>query len=84
MPTSTERDEGASNIERIRAEMESAALGVSERFPGYRSKLIDAAIECYKLTAEHSEKRIDINKKYGDVVNLLARAIEENRSGDDL
>ncbi len=62
--------------------MERATAGVSERFPGYRSQLVQAALECYRLTAEHSEKRIDINKKYDEIVSALAQAIEKSRSGD--
>jgi hypothetical protein len=73
--TSTEGDEGTSNAERIATELEHAAQMVTERFPGYRLRLAQAAMECYLLTAEHDEQRININQKYDEVIGLLAREI---------
>ena len=32
-------------------------------------------MECYLLTAEHDEQRININQKYDEVIRLLAREI---------
>ena len=75
MSTSTENDEGTSNAERIAAELERAAQTATERFPGYRARLAQAAIDCYLFTAEHDEQRININQKYDEVIRSLAREI---------
>ena len=75
MSTSTEGDEGTSNAERIATELEHAAQMVTDRFPGYRLRLAQAAMECYLLTAEHDEQRININQKYDEVIGLLALEI---------
>jgi hypothetical protein len=48
---------------------------LNERFPGYRELVAQAAIECYVLTAEHNEQRININQKYNEVISALAREI---------
>jgi hypothetical protein len=52
-----------------------AAREVEERFPGYRELLTKAAIECFMLTAEHDEQRININQKYEHIIHELARKI---------
>lgn len=78
MSTSTEGDEGTSNAERIATELERAAQMTTERFPGYRLRLAQAAMECYLLTAEHDEQRININQKYDEVIRSLAREIDQN------
>jgi len=76
--TSIERDEGTSNAERITVEIERAAQTLTERFPGYRQRLAEAAMECYVLTAEHDEQRININQKYDELIRSLAREIGRN------
>ncbi|MFE6173704.1 hypothetical protein [Streptomyces sp. NPDC056464] len=78
MSTSTDRDEGTTNSERISSEVQRAAQDVEERFPGYRTLLTNAAIECFLLTAEHDEQRININQKYEHVINELARQIGQS------
>lgn len=78
MSTSTESDEGTSNAERIATELERAAHTTTERFPGYRARLAQAAMECYLLTAEHDEQRININQKYDELIRSLAREISQN------
>lgn len=78
MTTSIERDEGTSNAERITVEIERAAQTLTERFPGYRQRLAEAAMECYVLTAEHDEQRININQKYDELIRSLAREIGRN------
>lgn len=78
MPISTDRDEGTSNSERIAAEIQKAAEGMNERFPGYRERLARAAFECYLLTAEHDEQRININQQYDEVAASVAREIGQH------
>ena len=78
MSTSTENDDGTSNAERIATELERAAQMATERFPGYRVRLAKAAMECYLLTAEHDEQRININQRYDEVIRLLVREIGQN------
>lgn len=78
MLTSTDRDEGTSNVDRIEVEVRRAAQEISERFPGYRERLAEAALECYILTAEHDEQRININQKYQQVIMSLAQEIDKN------
>jgi hypothetical protein len=73
--TSTENDDGTSNAERIATEIERAAQTATERFPGYSAQLAHAAMECYLLTAEHDEQRININQKYDEAIRSLAREI---------
>ncbi|MEW2255544.1 hypothetical protein [Streptomyces sp. NPDC047869] len=75
MPTSANHDEGTSNVERISSEVHTAAQEVVEKFPGYGELLAKAAIECFVLTAEHIEQRININQKYDQVITTLAREI---------
>lgn len=81
MDTSNDRDEGTSNAERVAAEVKRATRGIDERVDGYRDLLADAALECYVLTAEHDEQRININQKYDEVINRLARAIGSRNPG---
>jgi hypothetical protein len=76
--TSTENDDGTSNAERIATELERAAQMATERFPGYRVRLAKAAMECYLLTAEHDEQRININQRYDEVIRLLVQEIGQN------
>jgi hypothetical protein len=77
--TSTENnDDGTSNAERIATELERAAQMSTERFPGYRVRLAKAAMECYLLTAEHDEQRININQRYDEVIRLLVQEIGQN------
>ena len=78
MSTSTENDDGTSNAERIATELERAAQMATERFPGYRVRLAKAAMECYLLTAEHDEQRININQRYDEVIRLLVQEIGQN------
>ena len=80
MSTSTENDDGTSNAERIATELERAAQTVIERSPGYRVRLAQAAMECYLLTAEHDEQRININQKYDEAIRSLARDIGQSAS----
>jgi len=77
VPTSTDRDEGTSNVDRIATEIQRASQEVNERFPSYRDLVAEAAVECYVLTAEHDEQRISINQKYDEVILGLAREIGE-------
>jgi hypothetical protein len=76
--TSTDPDEGTSNAERIASEVQSATRQVNERFSGYQDLLAQAAMECFKLTAEHDEQRININQKYDQVITSLAQEIGQN------
>jgi hypothetical protein len=38
------------------------------------------AMECYLLTAEHDEQRININQQYDELIRSLAREIGQNVS----
>lgn len=78
MTTSTDHDEGTSNSERITVEVKRAAETLTERFPGYQQRVAEAAMECYVLTAEHDEQRININQKYDELIRSLAREIGQN------
>lgn len=80
MNTSIESGDGTSNSERIASEVEQAVQEVGERFPGYRSQLTKAALECYILTAEHDEKHININQKFDELIRSLARQVGQNAS----
>ena len=77
MPTSTDRDEGTSNADRIGMEVRAAADELDSRFPGYQELLANAAIECFELAAEHFEQRIHINQKYDHVISALARRVAQ-------
>jgi hypothetical protein len=81
VPISIDRDEGTSNSERIAAEIQKAADTMSERFPGYRDHLAAAAFECYLLTAEHGEQRININQKYDEATIAVASQIGQLTAG---
>ena len=81
MTISNSGDDGTSNAERISAELQLAALHVTERFPGYRGLLAVSALECYLLTAEHDEQRININQKYDEEIKTLVRNIIEEGQG---
>lgn len=77
MSISSESDEGTSNAERIAAEIERATQTITERFPGYRLRLAKAAMECYLLTAEHDEQRININQRYDQAIRSLSHQISQ-------
>jgi hypothetical protein len=81
MSISNESNEGTSNAERIATEIELAAQAMMERFSGYPSKLAKAAMECYLLTAEHDEQRININQRYDQVIRSLSGEVSENTAG---
>lgn len=80
MSISTDRDGGTSNSERIAAEIQKAANAMPERFPGYWERLAAAAFECYLLTAEHGEQRININQKYDEATRAVARQIGKSEA----
>jgi hypothetical protein len=80
MATSIERDEGTSNADRIFSEIEQAVLNVEERFSGYRQLLAEVAMECYVLTAEHDEQRININQQYDELIKDMARELSRDAS----
>lgn len=78
MPISSESSEGTSNAERIATEIERATQTITERFEGYRLRLAKAAMECYLLTAEHDEQRININQRYDQVIRSVSREIGQD------
>ena len=66
------------NTERIRAELEKAAECLTESFPGYRKALVDAALDCITSTAEHDDRRLNINQRFdGHIQTIAARVIGE-------
>jgi hypothetical protein len=72
----------STNVERIRRELEMAAESIPEKFEGYREHLIDAAIECIVDSAEHDEKRVNINQRYKKRLRDLGEMLEEEAQSD--
>jgi hypothetical protein len=63
------------NVDRIRVELEKAAGTLPERFPGYREGLVAAAIECITTTAEHDDRKTNINQRFDGCLETLAKGL---------
>lgn len=63
------------NTDRIKTELEHAANSVPERYPGYRGELVAAAIICISTTAEHDDRRTNINQKFDSCLEVLAKGL---------
>lgn len=61
------------NVDRIRVELEKAAAAVEERFPGYRENLVSAAMDCITTTAEHDDRKTNINQRFDGCLETLAK-----------
>lgn len=63
------------NSDRIRLELEKASLSLEERYPGYREGLIIAAMDCITTTAEHDDRKTNINQRFDGCLESLAKAL---------
>jgi hypothetical protein len=72
----------STNVERIRRELTKASESIDEKFDGYREQLIDAAIECIADSAEHDEKRVNINQRYKQRLRDLGANLEQEAQSD--
>jgi len=61
------------NVDRIRVELEKAAVALPERFPGYREGLVAAAMDCITTTAEHDDRKTNINQRFDGCLETLAK-----------
>jgi hypothetical protein len=66
------------NADRIRAELEKAATSLPERFAGYRQGLVDAAMECITTTAEHDDRKTNINQRFDGCLESIAKGLASN------
>ena len=69
------------NTERIRAELEKAAESLPESFPGYRKALVDAALDCITSTAEHDDRRLNINQRFDGHIQTIATQVIGAKDG---
>lgn len=63
----------AGNVDRIRAELEKAASKLPERFAGYHNAIIDCAIDCITMTAEHDDRKTNINQRFDTCLITIAK-----------
>jgi hypothetical protein len=63
------------NVERMQSELVKAADSVPERFPGYRARLIEAAMECITATSEHDDRRTNIKQRFDGYLEALAKEL---------
>jgi hypothetical protein len=63
------------NADRIRAELERAASSLPERLAGYRESLVNAAMECITTTAEHDDRKTNINQRFDACLETIAKAL---------
>jgi hypothetical protein len=63
------------NTERIEIELRKAAATLTERFPGYREALVQAALECITDAADHVDRRLNINQRFGTRIERIAGQI---------
>ena len=63
------------NTERMRAELQKAVGLLTEKYPGYRQVLVQAALECVTDTAEHDDKRVNINQRFDGQVARIAEKL---------
>lgn len=63
------------NADRIRVELEKAALSLEERYPGYRESLVSAAMDCLAITAEHDDRKTNINQRFDACLDTLGKCI---------
>ncbi len=61
------------NVDRIRIELVKAAATITERFPGYREGLVSAAMDCITTTAEHDDRKTNINQRFDVCLETLAK-----------
>jgi hypothetical protein len=71
------------NTDRIRAELEKASADLPETFPGYRKALVDAAVDCITSTAEHDDRRLNINQRFGAHIELIATRANGGKDGEN-
>jgi hypothetical protein len=70
------------NTDRIRTELEKAVERLPERVSGYRDALVRAAMECITDTAEHDDRRVNINQRFDARIQRIAAEIGKARAGD--
>lgn len=63
------------NVARIQFELEKAAGTLPERFPGYREGLVAAAMDCTTATAEHDDRKTNINQRFDGRLEALAQGL---------
>lgn len=66
------------NSDRIRAELEKAASLVPERVAGYREHLVNAAMDCITTTAEHDDRKTNINQRFDACLETIAKELATN------
>lgn len=69
------------NTERMRAELEKSAESLPESFPGYRKALVDAALDCITSTAEHDDRRLNINQRFDGHIQSIATQVIATKDG---
>jgi hypothetical protein len=72
------------NTDRIRAELEEAAASLPESAPGYREALVQAALDCITATAEHDDRRLNINQRFDGRIEQIASLVASNKQGHGL
>lgn len=63
------------NADRIRAELEKAATSLPERCPGHREALVNAAMDCITTTAEHDDRKTNINQQFDACLDTIAKGL---------
>lgn len=72
----------AGNTERMRLELEKAVASLPERFPGYREGLVIAAMDCITMTAEHDDRKTNINQRFDSCLESLAKQLAPELTED--
>jgi len=63
------------NVERMHSELVIAAESIPERFPGYRARLIETAVECLTTTAEHDDRKTNIKQRFDGCLEALGKEL---------
>lgn len=61
------------NTDRMKAELLRAVSSIRDLHPGYRDALVQAALECITDTAEHDDRRLNINQRFDAQIEKIAQ-----------
>ena len=63
------------NTERIQRELRQASDSLEERIPGYRDDLVNLALLCITVTAEHDHRKTNINQRFDNSLEEIAKRL---------
>jgi hypothetical protein len=65
----------------MKVELLKAVSNLEDRYPGYREALVQAALDCVTDTAEHDDRRLNINQRFDAQIERIAQQAIATKEG---